>query len=173
MMLKKGDVFNADKGFTCYTRIPERFVYDNTPHSCRLTETEVTLGDDIKVPGRDQDLVEELTKLMKDYCSFDGVKVNKALMKKALSVPRKVSTTFSTGQLCGEYVVTQARMDGGGTGHGPGDKYPDGYHVVARKLNKDGKYNPNGKEINFYQSGCFSVVNEHVQVVRTMKELFK
>ena len=30
---------------------------------------------------------------------------------------------------CGRYVVVKTAFEGGGTGHGPDDAYPDGHHV--------------------------------------------
>ena len=73
--------------------------------------------------------------------------------------------TLDLSYLRGRYVVVHARSQGGGTGHGSHDIYPDGWHIQARKLNKDGSYNPTGVEIEFYQSGAFTVVNEDVPVV--------
>lgn len=50
----------------------------------------------------------------------------------------------------GKYVVTHTALDGGGTGHGPHDVYPNGHHVHCINLD-----NPN-LVIDFYQSGCFT-----------------
>ncbi len=59
------------------------------------------------------------------------------------------------------WVVLAARMDGGGTGHGPGDVYPDGWHVLAA-LSTDASVT-----LRFYQSGCFRgmVPPEKVELV--------
>ena len=81
--------------------------------------------------------------------------------------------TLDLSYLKGSYVVEYARSEGGGTGHGPHDVYPDGWHIKARKLFDDGTYNPNGEEIDFYQSGAFTCVNENVPVVKTMAVIFK
>ena len=69
------------------------------------------------------------------------------------------------GYLMGRYVVEHAALEGGGTAHGPHDRYPDGWHIRARKLKADGSYDPHGVEIEFYQSGAFTAVNEKVPVV--------
>ena len=63
-----------------------------------------------------------------------------------------------TSETLGEanYVVEKAGMAGGGTGHGPGDIYPDGWQVTVRQLAEDGSYDPDGESTYFYQSGCFS-----------------
>jgi hypothetical protein len=76
------------------------------------------------------------------------------------------------GYLKGRYVVEHARSEGGGTGHGPHDIYPDGWHIRARKLNVDGSYNATGVEIEFYQSGAFTVVNKDVPVVGKLHRIF-
>lgn len=56
------------------------------------------------------------------------------------------------GYLQGRFAVTKCFMGGGGTGHGPHDTYPDGWHVFAEKMdNRDIK-------VDFYQSGCFTAM---------------
>lgn len=54
------------------------------------------------------------------------------------------------------FVVVRTAMTGGGTGHGPGDIYPDGYEVTVKRLVGDGTYDPNGEELVFFQTGCFN-----------------
>lgn len=73
-----------------------------------------------------------------------------------------------------KFVVEAANMQGGGTGHGPCDVYPDGWHVRARRLNKDGSYDPKGEVICFYMSGCFTCMIEpkDVQIVGKMQMRF-
>ena len=71
-----------------------------------------------------------------------------------------------------EYVVEKAVMEGGGhqlemSGHH--SYFPDGWHVTARQLKKDGEYNSSGRLIDFYQSGCFCDMIEEVTVVGKMK----
>ena len=74
---------------------------------------------------------------------------------------------FDTNEYIGWYVVTRAKSEGGGTGHGPHDVYPDGWHISATQLKHKitgwpdavigtFEYNDDGKTISFYQSGCFS-----------------
>ena len=71
-----------------------------------------------------------------------------------------------------EYIVIRAELEGGGTGHGPHDIYPDGWHIKARKLNSDGSYNPEAKTIDFYQSGSFTNMKEKVKIVGKMEQTF-
>ncbi len=51
------------------------------------------------------------------------------------------------------FVVIRAEAAGGGTGHGPNDVYPDGWEIIAQRLNADGSYDPDGERILFYQTG--------------------
>ena len=84
-------------------------------------------------------------------------------------IRKRDSHTLNLSYFKGHYVVEHARSEGGGTAHGPHDVYPDGWHIKARKLWDDGTYNPNGTEIEFYQSGAFTAVNKDVPVVRKMR----
>jgi hypothetical protein len=70
------------------------------------------------------------------------------------------------------FVVEEAKLDGGGTGHGPYDIYPDGWHILARKLGKDETYDPKGQLIQFYQDGSFDCVISEIEVVGKMKRMF-
>ena len=69
-----------------------------------------------------------------------------------------------------EFVVIENDMQGGGTGMGCHDIYPDGWHIIAKRLDKDGKWNPNGEEIAFYMTGCFidMIPPEEVKIIRHM-----
>lgn len=73
------------------------------------------------------------------------------------------------------WVVEDARMGGGGTGHGPHDIYPDGWQVTVRRL-KRGKYDPKGDTIRFYQSGCFTaecmITPAEIDLTKKMKKVF-
>lgn len=72
----------------------------------------------------------------------------------------------------GEYVVLATALEGGGTGHGPHDVYPDGHNVYCQKLNSDGSFDSDGLKISFYQSGCFAFMIEDIAPVRKMKMIF-
>lgn len=62
--------------------------------------------------------------------------------------------TYSTKKYKGKYVVVETKTDGGS--RSDRDYYPDGHHVFAQKLKKDGSYSMKAEKINFYQSGCFT-----------------
>lgn len=67
----------------------------------------------------------------------------------------------------GTYVVTHTTFDGGGTGHGKHDVYPDGHHVWCQHLtNHDIK-------IDFYQSGSFISLNENVEIIGSARAEWK
>jgi hypothetical protein len=72
----------------------------------------------------------------------------------------------------GRHVVERAEMEGGGIGHTPKDRYPDGHHVTARQLNEDGSYNASNPTVVFYQSGEFdpatTKIIPEVQVIGKM-----
>jgi hypothetical protein len=74
---------------------------------------------------------------------------------------------FETDDMAGEYVVVDACMTGGSIGHG--SLSPHGWRVVAHKLRQDATYDPQGREVSFYQSGAFSVVYPDIPVLRTMR----
>ncbi len=67
------------------------------------------------------------------------------------------------------FIVEEAKMAGGGTGHGPHDVYPDGWQITARQLFKNGNYNPKGAQILFYQSGAFNCMATDVPTVGKMQ----
>ena len=118
------------------------------------------------------------TKISKRFCYTNtpddekvihDVKVGSILKDETKKTKKKYYTTFMRG----EYVVIETNFGGGGTGMGPHDVYPDGWKVIARKLKRDGTYNPEGRIISFYQSGCFTAMNEYVPRIRKMKMTFK
>ncbi len=59
------------------------------------------------------------------------------------------------------FVVTSAKSDGGGYGHGPHDRYPDGWSVEARQEGEP------KTRVRFRQSGCFCdvVPSELIEVL--------
>lgn len=54
--------------------------------------------------------------------------------------------------LAGRYVVYKTAMDGGGSGQGFNDTYPDGHHVFAERLDD------HSVKVDFYQSGSFTAM---------------
>jgi len=71
-----------------------------------------------------------------------------------------------------KFVVVRAWSGGGGYGHGPGDYYPDGWEVRAKRLNDDGTFNEDGEEVGFSQCRHFTHYLEDFKVVGKMKATF-
>jgi hypothetical protein len=65
----------------------------------------------------------------------------------------KKNDIFTIGNSSTLYVVVDTAFDGGGTGHGWHDTYPDGHRIVARKLLANKTL---GTVKEFYQTGCFN-----------------
>jgi hypothetical protein len=61
--------------------------------------------------------------------------------------------------LCGKYIVYKTTFDGGGTGHGSNDIYPDGHHVFCLKSDDE------NIKVDFYQSGCFTATIKDIEPV--------
>ena len=101
-----------------------------------------------------------------------------AVAAKSGKVPPKTGTVelgaYDSSRATAKFVVEDANMQGGGTGHGLGDTYPDGWHVQARRLNKDESYNPEGEVICFYMSGRSTCMVEpkDLQIVGKMQMRF-
>lgn len=74
-----------------------------------------------------------------------------------------VNISGELSYFAGEYIVVKTVMDGGGTGHGPHDLYPDGHHVYCERTHDRMK-------IDFYQTGCFTAmitdIEPHARAVR-------
>lgn len=60
--------------------------------------------------------------------------------------------------LAGLYIVTHVTSDGGGTGMGPFDVYPDGHHVHCERTS-------DGVKVDFYQTGAFTAMIPEIEVV--------
>lgn len=69
---------------------------------------------------------------------------------------------LDTSYLVGRYAVVKTAFDGGGTGMGPHDIFPDGHHVWCRRMLENGEF---GEQIEFYQSGCFTAMIEEIKPV--------
>lgn len=171
--LQLGDIFNVFHGMKVYADIPAKFIYSNTPFDGTKCSTELIVGNVYKSSNETMDfLVKSLIKLSKDYSDFNGIKFDKSKLAEAIILPKNKKTEFDSSIYIGEYIVVETAMTGGGTGHGPGDVYPDGWHITAKKL-KNGKFDKDGLKISFYQSGCFTVTHEYIPVLRKMKQSFK
>lgn len=97
-----------------------------------------------------------------------GHKVNAIVPKHFLYSNRKGDFTLDRGNVTiggelsfleGRYIVVKTSMDGGGTGHGPHDVYPDGHHVYCQKSDAP------EQTVDFWQSGCFTAMITDIEPV--------
>ena len=166
--LQKGDVFNVVKGMEIYAAIPYRYLYENTPFSDKKTHTDVKVGEILTVQGgaySQKGIAEEIIEMIQSYSSFEGVKIDKKKLMEAIGVANPSREKYPTAYLIGEYVVIHANE----INNGP--RNPSGWFIQAKQL-KNGKYDPKGETISFYQDRGFTAVNEYVPVERKMKPTF-
>jgi hypothetical protein len=94
---------------------------------------------------------------------FDNKRTSKELGSTIISVGEVKDNggrkKFKTSQFEGEYLVVDAKMDGG-SDYNDRDYYPPGHHVTAKKMGADGQPDENGVTIDFYQSGSFTHRND-------------
>jgi hypothetical protein len=70
---------------------------------------------------------------------------------------------MDTNWIAGRYVVTATSCEGGGTGMGEHDVYPDGHYVRAEKLQKS-EFDHRAK-ISFFQTGAFTAMIQDIAPV--------
>jgi hypothetical protein len=70
-----------------------------------------------------------------------------------------------------KFVVEQAEWTGGCLDN-TFSSFPDGWHIQARRLDEDGKYNPDGEAIEFFMTRGYRdyVAATDVQIVGKMKQ---
>ncbi len=66
---------------------------------------------------------------------------------------------LDTSVFAGRYIVTSTAMTGGGTGHGPGDVYPDGHQVTCRHADHP------LLRLRFYQTGSFTAMIPEIEAI--------
>jgi hypothetical protein len=101
----------------------------------------------------------ELKEGHKVYADIEERLVFSNTPKSNKKVHHEVVLNKSHSNLIGKYVVYKTAFEGGGTGMGDHDIFPDGWHVYCEKLT-----NPFIK-VDFYQSGCFTAVIEKIEPV--------
>lgn len=87
--------------------------------------------------------------------------------------PKLVETdrsAYDPSRATAKFVVESAKFSGGSP-PGTHDPFPDGWHIKARRLNKNGTYSPKGELICFYMTGSFIGLIEpkDVEIVGKMK----
>lgn len=81
---------------------------------------------------------------------------------------------YDPGRGDAKFVVVSACMYGGSSSARPGDEYPDGWHIVAHRLDDAGEFESDSEIICFYMTGSFNymVKLEDVNVVGKMQMRF-
>lgn len=99
---------------------------------------------------------------------FDGHRVYADVPEHFIYANRKGRFSLAHGLItiggefsyfAGRYVVTKTTMDGGGTGHGPHDVYPNGHHVFCENVDD------RSRKVDFYQSGSFTAMIQEIKPV--------
>lgn len=170
--LTTGDVITIKNGMKVYTKIPEMFVYSNRPTSEKLTSSDVIVGKTYSTKGDITDSIENVAKGVVERFSWEGFEITfeDALDFVKSKAGEAKNKSFKIEE--GDFIVVDTSFEGGGTGHGPHDVYPDGHRVYCKKL-KNGKYDKNGVEVNFYQSGYFTAMITDIKVNSKMVVDFK
>lgn len=106
------------------------------------------------------------------HCCYENAFGNFAETAQTAVQIGEVRYGLNTGFLVGRYVVVNASLQGGGTGMGPGDVYPDGWHITAQRLMAT-KITSTGRSmspehplrVSFYQTGCFTAMIPDITAV--------
>jgi hypothetical protein len=167
MKLQEGNVIKLEKGMKVKGLIPEKFIYDNRKLSNKLSNDAIVIGEVYENDINIQPVVNSIVNGVIDKFSYQGVDVDRDKVVKFVkaNVDNQEKETFVLNE--GEFVVIKTTFDGGGSGHN--DTYPDGHHVFCKAL-KNGEYDENGVEVEFYQSGSFNCMIEDITPIRNMKK---
>ncbi|WPS85658.1 hypothetical protein SMD22_00975 (plasmid) [Brevibacillus halotolerans] len=156
--LQTGDVVEIQKGMSVFVSIPEKFVFANKRGSNKIVNHVIKIGPILDTSVDVEKVKKQIVNGIQESFDFRvGMQVEKDKIESFVSsiLEGFSKELFDTNSLIGEYVVIHTELSGGGFGHGIYDEYPDGHKVKCKKL-KDGHFDPNGIEVSFYQSGCFS-----------------
>jgi hypothetical protein len=165
--LKVGDIIKIENGDQCYTDIKGKFVYSNsisnTKSNSLIRVGDVLTCDSSKIKRKIASILQNLDKEL-EFVVDTKVKDKTLDSVKKLIVNATKEDKFDTNKVKGEYVVIEAKLNGGSKSSG----YPDGWEVTAIKL-KNGEYNKNGRKISFYQSGSFTAIIEQPKIIGFME----
>lgn len=173
-LLQTGDVIEIQDGMRIHAYVPEKFLYSNSRFSDENKRTNIRIGEvrnnQVDVEAVKAEIVKKVKEAFSSASGFNlGDEAAKDFVESVL--PEHVEEQFDGGEYKGEYLVIRTAFEGGcALGRDP---YPDGHHVFAKKL-KDGKFDPDGIEISFYQSGDFTnmILPRQIQPIRKMAMTF-
>lgn len=167
-LLEKGDVITLKKGMKVYTKIPEMFVYSNRLTSEKLTSHIVTIGITYTNKTNISDSLKKVANGIVERFNWEGFDIsfedalcfvgNTLGFKKDFKIPE--SKPFKITE--GDFVVIDTSFESHGL------NYPGGYRVFCKKL-KDGKFDKNGLEVNFYQTGSFTAMITDIKPINKME----
>ena len=167
-LLKEGDVIVLEKGMKVYGLIPEMFIYSNRKTSDELVNHDIVVG---QVYENDTEIEKSIVGVVNNvHAAFEheGFKIELSKVSTFVrgNIPQPTPQRYALST--GKFVVVKTSFEGGS--HGTRDDYPDGHRVYCKRLRFDGKYEPEGEAVNFYQSGCFSAMIEEIEPVSQMKK---
>lgn len=160
-LLQKGDKIRLEKGMKVYAPIPNKFLFDNTPFSTEVYESEaIEIGKYYrkKLVTKEELIIQSIEAIARIvHISAD----------KLINMSRKEMETF-IDSLClnfdeeefdssiyaGEYIVECVSFGGGGVQGTPSGSeiYPNGWRVFCVKVDDPSIH------VNFYQTGSFTAV---------------
>jgi len=174
--MEKGDVIYLNSGEIVKSIIPSVVVNGNKSDDWDyLIRKDVvigqllksTTGGDVQLKKVTFDIINAFSKNKfnidyEDAMSFVKSKVESPEIEHSFIAPE------------GEYLVIDAKMDGGSTDGGMSghDSWPNGFHIYCKKLTIHGEYDPNGIEIDFWQTGIYTPILNKLPI-RSMSITYK
>lgn len=166
--LQEGDVILLKKGMKVYAEIPEMFVFSNRLTSKELRQHDIVVGEKYENNTDISKAVSNVIKYVIDGFDREGFVINfntvNAFVRENIDQPEHEEFIVEEGG----FVVVKTNWEGGGAAmfH---DVYPDGHRVYCQRL-KNGIYDPDGQEVNFYQSGGFTAMIKDIKPICKLKK---
>lgn len=154
-LLKVGDVINLPKGQTVYGYMPEKFIFINPDDMNKLRSVDIVIGNNYSI-----NYEQVKNKLINDYCKCilkdTYFNINEDDLREFLSSRFKYGNKSNENWIFpeGKYIVLLTKREGGSKVA----DYPDGHSVYCMSL-------LNETIIQFYQTGCFEFMIEHIDPV--------
>jgi hypothetical protein len=169
LYLQEGDVIKLKKGMKVYTKIPEMFVYSNALTSKKIVSNQpVIVGEILKnvtdISCAVSHVIERTIKAFESEGFVANLNAISTFVGQNIDDPIPAEFIIEEG----EFVVVKTNLEGGGIAmfH---DEYSDGHRAYCKRL-KNGIYDPDGQEVNFYQSGGFTAMIADIKPSRKMKK---
>jgi hypothetical protein len=158
-LLQRGDIIRLEKGMKVCTLVPGAFAYLGSPFWPTPKNKQIVIGSTLKSGELSKDTI--ANKVKKGLAELDIIPDNEKVTAfiDALNLDLSIKS-FDTSKYEGEYTVIRTALEGGGTGMGPHDVFPNGHHVICTK-NDDPSI-----EVDFYQTSGSSDLLTDVPVVR-------